>query len=46
MSEELPKLGGKFIQMEDEIGGMTCILGAALTGKKVLTASSGPGISS
>jgi len=45
MSEELPKLGGKFIQMEDEIGGMTCILGAALTGKKVLTASSGPGIS-
>ncbi|KJS83416.1 MAG: 2-oxoglutarate ferredoxin oxidoreductase subunit alpha [Peptococcaceae bacterium BICA1-8] len=45
MSEELPKLGGKFVQMEDEIAGMACILGAALTGKKVLTASSGPGIS-
>lgn len=45
MSEELPKIGGKFIQMEDEIGSMACILGASLTGKKVLTASSGPGIS-
>ena len=45
MSEELPKLGGKFIQMEDEIASMACILGASLTGKKVLTASSGPGIS-
>jgi len=45
MSEELPKLGGKFVQMEDEIAGMACIIGAALTGKKVLTASSGPGIS-
>lgn len=45
MSEELPKLGGKFIQMEDEIASMACILGASLTGQKVLTASSGPGIS-
>ncbi|MGI6226756.1 MAG: 2-oxoacid:acceptor oxidoreductase subunit alpha [Peptococcales bacterium] len=45
MAEELPKLGGKFIQMEDEIASMACIVGAALTGQKVLTASSGPGIS-
>ncbi|MFZ5943547.1 MAG: 2-oxoacid:acceptor oxidoreductase subunit alpha [Bacillota bacterium] len=45
MSEELPPLGGKFIQMEDEIASMACIIGASLTGKKVLTASSGPGIS-
>jgi 2-oxoglutarate ferredoxin oxidoreductase subunit alpha len=45
MSEELPKLSGKFIQMEDEIASMSCIIGASLTGKKVLTASSGPGIS-
>ncbi|MFZ7101594.1 MAG: 2-oxoacid:acceptor oxidoreductase subunit alpha [Peptococcaceae bacterium] len=45
MSEELPKIGGKFIQMEDEIASMACIIGASLTGKKVLTASSGPGIS-
>lgn len=45
MAEELPKIGGKFIQMEDEIASMACIIGGALAGEKVLTASSGPGIS-
>jgi 2-oxoglutarate/2-oxoacid ferredoxin oxidoreductase subunit alpha len=45
MSVELPKLGGKFIQMEDEIGAMASIIGASLTGAKVLTATSGPGLS-
>ena len=45
MSEELPKLGGKFIQMEDEIGGIASALGASIAGKKAMTASSGPGIS-
>ncbi|MBI5484143.1 MAG: 2-oxoacid:acceptor oxidoreductase subunit alpha [Deltaproteobacteria bacterium] len=45
MSVELPKVGGKFIQMEDEIGAMAAILGAALTGAKVLTSTSGPGLS-
>lgn len=45
MAEELPKYGGKFIQMEDEIAGMAAIIGASLTGKKVLTATSGPGFS-
>jgi 2-oxoglutarate ferredoxin oxidoreductase subunit alpha len=45
MAKELPKTGGKFIQMEDEIGAMASVLGAALTGAKALTASSGPGIS-
>ncbi|WP_298270971.1 2-oxoacid:acceptor oxidoreductase subunit alpha [Geobacter sp.] len=45
MSGELPKVGGKFIQMEDEIGAMAAVIGAALTGKKVLTATSGPGLS-
>ena len=45
MAEELPKVGGKFIQMEDEIGGMGAILGASLTGAKSLTATSGPGFS-
>ena len=29
MSIELPKIGGKFIQMEDEIGAMAAILGGA-----------------
>lgn len=45
MSAELPKVGGKFIQMEDEIGAMAAIIGASLTGVKVLTATSGPGLS-
>jgi 2-oxoglutarate ferredoxin oxidoreductase subunit alpha len=41
----LPKKGGKFIQMEDEISSMCAIIGASLTGKKVMTATSGPGFS-
>ncbi|MGI6678425.1 MAG: 2-oxoacid:acceptor oxidoreductase subunit alpha [Dehalobacterium sp.] len=45
MARELPIVGGKFIQMEDEIAGMAVIIGASLTGKKVLTATSGPGFS-
>lgn len=45
MAEELPKVGGKFIQMEDEIGGIAAVLGAALTGVKTITATSGPGFS-
>jgi 2-oxoglutarate ferredoxin oxidoreductase subunit alpha len=44
-SEELPKVGGKFIQMEDEIGSIAAIIGASLTGKKVMTSTSGPGFS-
>jgi len=45
LSVELPKRGGKFIQMEDEIGAMASVIGASLTGQKVLTATSGPGVS-
>ena len=45
MSVELPKLGGKFIQMEDEIGAMSAIIGASLAGVKSLTSTSGPGLS-
>ncbi len=45
LSERLPEIGGKFIQMEDEIASMCAIIGASLTGKKVLTATSGPGFS-
>mgnify|MGYP000787859897 CR=1 FL=1 len=41
----LPKVGGKFLQMEDEIGGIAATLGASIAGKKAMTASSGPGIS-
>lgn len=45
MAEELPKVGAKFIQMEDEIAGLACTLGAAVAGAKALTATSGPGFS-
>ena len=44
-AEELPKVGGKFIQMEDEIGSIAACIGASLTGKKAMTATSGPGFS-
>jgi 2-oxoglutarate ferredoxin oxidoreductase subunit alpha len=45
LSERLPRRGGKYIQMEDEIGSICAIIGASLTGLKVMTASSGPGFS-
>ncbi|SDY90049.1 2-oxoacid:acceptor oxidoreductase subunit alpha [Tindallia californiensis] len=44
-SEKLPLVGGKFIQMEDEIAGMAAIIGASLAGLKSMTATSGPGFS-
>jgi 2-oxoglutarate ferredoxin oxidoreductase subunit alpha len=45
MSRELPKLGGKFIQMEDEIASMAAVIGASVGGLKSMTATSGPGFS-
>jgi 2-oxoglutarate/2-oxoacid ferredoxin oxidoreductase subunit alpha len=45
LSRELPKLGGKFIQMEDEIASMAAIIGASIGGLKSMTATSGPGFS-
>ena len=45
MAEELPKLGGKFIQMEDEIGGIAATIGGSIAGKKAMTGTSGPGFS-
>jgi 2-oxoglutarate ferredoxin oxidoreductase subunit alpha len=44
-SIELPKVGGRFIQMEDEIASMAAVIGASLTGQKAMTATSGPGFS-
>lgn len=44
-AEELPKVGGRFIQMEDEIGSIAACIGASLAGKKAMTATSGPGFS-
>jgi 2-oxoglutarate/2-oxoacid ferredoxin oxidoreductase subunit alpha len=45
LSVELPKVGGTFIQMEDEISSMGAIIGASLAGVKSMTATSGPGFS-
>jgi 2-oxoglutarate ferredoxin oxidoreductase subunit alpha len=45
ISDLLPKAGGASIQMEDEIAGICCVIGAAMSGKRALTATSGPGVS-
>jgi 2-oxoglutarate ferredoxin oxidoreductase subunit alpha len=45
LAERLPRQGRMFIQMEDEIASMCAIIGASLTGLKVMTATSGPGFS-
>ncbi|RKJ81508.1 MULTISPECIES: 2-oxoacid:acceptor oxidoreductase subunit alpha [unclassified Pyramidobacter] len=43
MAVELPKIGGVFQQMEDELGACGCAIGASIAGVKSMTASSGPG---
>lgn len=45
LSRELPKCGGKFIQMEDEIASLAACIGASAGGLKSMTATSGPGFS-
>jgi 2-oxoglutarate ferredoxin oxidoreductase subunit alpha len=45
LAYRLPQIGGKFMQMEDEIASLCAIIGASLTGCKVMTATSGPGFS-
>ncbi|MCL2128352.1 MAG: hypothetical protein FWH38_08860, partial [Treponema sp.] len=44
-ARRLPMVGGKFIQMEDEIAGMAACIGASIAGLKAMTATSGPGFS-
>ncbi|MGN0984480.1 MAG: 2-oxoacid:acceptor oxidoreductase subunit alpha, partial [Gemmiger sp.] len=44
-SRVLPRVGGLYVQMEDEISSMAALLGASAAGKKAYTATSGPGIS-
>ena len=44
-SVRLPQVGGKFIQMEDEIAGMAACIGGSIAGVKSMTATSGPGFS-
>ena len=45
LSEELPHVGGRFIQMEDEISSLCAVCAASVAGDKAMTATSGPGFS-
>lgn len=45
MSRELPDLGGTFLQAESEVAAINMVLGASAAGARVMTSSSGPGIS-
>jgi len=45
MSANLPGHGGSFLQAESEVATINMILGTSATGKRVMTSSSGPGIS-
>jgi len=41
----LPQVGGTFLQAESEVAAINMVYGAASTGQRVMTASSGPGLS-
>ena len=44
-SEYLPRAGGVFMQMEDELASIGAVIGASVAGSKAMTATSGPGFS-
>ncbi|MDH4156337.1 MAG: 2-oxoacid:acceptor oxidoreductase subunit alpha [candidate division Zixibacteria bacterium] len=44
-ARELPRVGGRFIQMEDEIGSIAAVIGASVSGLKAMSGTSGPGYS-
>ena len=44
-AHRLPQVGGRFIQMEDEISSASVLLGASWAGVKAMTATSSPGFS-
>ena len=45
LSWRLPQAGGVFLQAESELASINMVLGAASTGARAMTSSSGPGIS-
>ncbi|MFH1437553.1 MAG: 2-oxoacid:acceptor oxidoreductase subunit alpha [Pseudomonadota bacterium] len=45
MAVRLDQVGGRFIQMEDEIASICAVIGASWAGLKAMTATSGPGFS-
>src|SRR4030042_2582408 len=44
-AQRLPQVGGRLIQMEDEIASACSLIGASWAGVKGMTATSGPGFS-
>ena len=45
MARMLPRVGGTYLQMEDEIGSIAAVIGASWGGARSMTATSGPGFS-
>lgn len=45
LKKELPEVGGTVVQTEDEIAGITMAIGAAYSGVRAMTSTSGPGLS-
>jgi len=45
ISDLLPEVGGVSMQMEDEIASICSVIGASMSGKRAMTATSGPGLS-
>ena len=45
LASRLPDVGGRFVQMEDELGSIAAIIGASAAGARSFTATSGPGFS-
>ncbi len=43
LAKVLPKKGGRFVQMEDEISSIGAVIGSFFAGKRAMTATSGPG---
>ncbi len=45
LAHQLPRVGGRIVQAEDEIAALAMCIGAAFGGAKTMTATSGPGLS-
>ena len=45
MARKLPTIGGVFVQAESELAAINMVYGGASTGTRVMTASTGPGLS-
>lgn len=45
LATRLPAVGGRFVQMEDELASIAAIIGASAAGARSFTATSGPGFS-